>query len=266
MNKEIDVDALASMMGEENFVRPRKVKYPIVRLNGTKGKFQRLDVEKEKYSEPKDVGQMFEGVIIGVRSQLGFISVSKAKGASKGTTKILTSSEYDLPTDRIRVWESINGSTSVIGEGTPAEMREKIQSLRSKRILYMVVGDEIVQFQVKGSGLGYLFEYINEVQDKDMHLFEMFTRVEPVMETAESGMQYYAAHFVQGKRIEGEMLGKVAIKLEAFHDNLKKLRERYAKQGWNKGVNVVEESAGETEVVIDDSTQEPLGSLEDAMK
>jgi len=49
------------------------------------------------------------------------------------------------------------------------------------------------------------------------------TRIEPVQQEGELGA-YYAAAFTNAGQVSEEHLGEVAVKRQAFHENLKELR------------------------------------------
>jgi hypothetical protein len=217
----VNKDELAAMMGEENIVRPKMQQYPIIRLQGNKGEFMRLDVGKDGYEKPKAVGQIIEGEIIAVRRQLSEYS--------KNYTR--SSNEFDSPLNEIIVWE--RGATGGAGEifrGSYKDAREKFQTLRSRYLLYMMQGEDVVKVVVKGAGLKHLFEYLAELRKNDRHLFEVKTRIQPAQESNDAGMSYYAMHFSNAAEVDEVRLEGVAAKLKGFHEVLKQLREMYAKK------------------------------------
>jgi hypothetical protein len=215
----VNKEQLAEMMGEKNIVKPTQQQYPIIRMNGNKGVFLRLDVGKDGYEKPKEIGQIIEGSIIAVRRQLSEYN--------KNYTR--SSNEFDELTDEIIIWERDKGGSAEVFRGKPAEARQKFQLLRSRYHLYMLVNGELVKVVIKGAGLGNLFEYFHELKDSDLHVFEVNTRIEPAQETGELG-SYYATAFTNAGPVSEEHLGEVAIKLEAFHANLKELRASYQKK------------------------------------
>jgi hypothetical protein len=218
----IDKEKLAEMMGEKNIVRPAQQQYPIVRLQGTKGVFLKLAVGKDGYEDPKDLGQMLEGEIIAVRRQLSEYT--------KNYTR--SSNEFDEITDEVIVWERAKvGAGAEIFRGKQGEARQAYQGLRSRYWLYMLVNGDLVKVMVKGAGLGNLFEYFHELKDMHLHIFEVKTRIEPAFEKNDSGMEYYAMSFSNAGAVDEALLGQVAVKLQAFHENLKELREAYQKKG-----------------------------------
>lgn len=224
----VDKNALAEMMGEKNVMRPAQQQYPIIRLNGSKGHFVRLDVGADgKYEKPKEIGQLVEGEIIAVRRQLSEYN--------KNYTR--SSNEFDDLTDEIVVWERAKGTKAEqVFKGHYVDARKQFQQIRSRYHLYMLIKSELVKVVVKGAGLGNLFEYFHELKDENLHLFEVKTRIEPAHEEGELG-SYYATAFTNAGAVSEEHLGEVAVKLQAFHENLKELRAAYQKKAEDPGVD-----------------------------
>lgn len=224
----VDKDKLADMMGEKNLMRPAQQKYPMIRLHGNRGIFLRLDLGADgKYEKPKEIGQVVEGEIIAVRRQLG--SYSKVVSHS--------SNEFDELTDEIVVWEQAKGvKAQKVFTGHYQDARKQYPMLRSRYHLYTLIDSELVKVIVKGSGLGNLFEYFHELKDDNLHIFEVKTRIEPSQEEGELGT-YYATAFTNAGRVSEEHLGEVAVKLQAFHENLKALRAAYQKKAEDPAVD-----------------------------
>ena len=242
----VDKDKLAEMMGEKNVIRPSQQQYPIVRLQGNKGVFMRLDVGKDGYEDAKEAGQMMEGEIIAVRRQLSEYTKTYTR----------SSNEFDQLADDVILWErGKSGNGQEIFRGKPADARQEYQGLRSRYWLYMLSGGQLVKVMVKGKGLSNLFEYFHKLKDTDLHIFEVKTRIEPVHETNNSGMEYFAMVFTNVGAVSEARLGEVAETLQSFHKNLKELREAYQ----NKSVEPKAAGAGELPVINleDDAEPEP---------
>lgn len=223
----INKDQLAEMMGEKNIVRPAQQQYPIVRLNGNKGVFVRLDVGKDGYEKPKEIGQIVEGEIIAVRRQLSEYN--------KNFTR--SSNEFDELTDEVIIWERAKGvKAAQVFKGNYQDARKQFQQIRSRYHLYTLIHGELVKVVVKGAGLGNLFEYFHDLKDGNLHIFEVTTRIEPAQETGELG-SYYATAFTNAGAVSEERLGEVAVKLQAFHENLKELRAQYQKKAGEPSVD-----------------------------
>lgn len=223
----VDKEKLAKMMGEDKHIRPQPMRIPIVSLNGEKGVFKRLDVDAEgKYeAKNKDIGQLFEGVIIGIRLQLSEYTKQYKR----------SSNEYDSPMERVRVWEASTkkgSKMSQVVEGTPKEIREKkdYAGMRAIRWLYMVTQKgEVIKFRVRGSGLTGFFEYLKELGNSKTHTFEVLTRIQPNQQHNESlDKDYYAPHFEVARVLKEAEIEKIAPKMEAFHENLAALKATYA--------------------------------------
>jgi hypothetical protein len=217
----VDKEQLAEMMGEKNIVRPAQQQYPIIRLQGNKGVFMRLDIGADgKYEKPKEIGQVVEGEIIAVRRQLSEFTKQYTR----------SSNEFDELTDEIIVWERANGTKAQqVFKGHYQDARKKFQGIRSRYQLYTIIGGELVKVVIKGSGLGNLFEYFHELKDARLHIIEVKTRIEPAQETGELG-SYYATTFTNAGAVSEEHLGEVAVKLQAFHETLKEIRATYQKK------------------------------------
>ncbi len=223
----VNKDQLAEMMGEKNIVRPAQQQYPIIRLNGSKGVFVRLDVGKDGYEKPREIGQIVEGEIIAVRRQLSEYN--------KNYTR--SSNEFDELTDEIVIWERSKGTKGQqIFKGNYQDARKQFQQIRSRYHLYTLIKGELVKVIVKGGGLGNLFEYFHDLKDANLHIFEVKTRIEPSQETGELG-SYYATAFTNAGEVSEEHLGEVAVKLQAFHENLKELRAAYQKKAAEPSVD-----------------------------
>jgi hypothetical protein len=233
----VDKKRLADLMGEKQYMRARPLRVPIIRLCGKTGVFKRLDIGKDSYEKPTEIGKIVSGVVIGVRMQLTEYSKSVRR----------SSNEYDSPAERIIVWETVKDTREKIAEGSSEELREKYQKLRSLRWLYMIVNDEMVKFQVKGFGLSYLFEYFRNLNELGKHLFEVVTEIQPAMEEGELGT-FWAPHFAVSKDLSEKELEKVAPQLEALQSNISELKEQYASAKPSDGVDIVSDDG---EVIID---------------
>lgn len=248
-------EQLAEMMGEKQLLRPQAQKHPIIRLNGSKGVFMKLALGKDKtYEKPAEYGQMVEGVVIAVRMQLSEYTKDVRR----------QSNEYTSPKDTIRVWETIGGVRTQVAEGNQKDIREQYQGLRSRRQLYMVIGDDIVQLQVKGAGLTSLFEYFNELQQAGLHLFDVKTKVHAVQAENEGGISYYAAVFEQGASVSEEELKRIGPMLAHFHEQLKALADHYAASPADDVTVVADADA--TPDLASDLHDLPVIDLEDDIK
>jgi len=208
---------LSELMGESNIRKVVAIKLPIVRFNGLEGKFKKLELTSEGYADPKDVGQIIEGVIVGIRMQLAEYNKNYRRETN----------EYDAPSESVRLWERNDKSSFTLEDGLPVKLREKYQMLRSRRWLYMVINGELVKFMTKGSSLGYLFDYLNEFNSSE-HLFEFKTVMQPVQEEGKLG-KYWAVNFSRGPAVSEKEFEVVAKEMQRFHENRLELKKRYVK-------------------------------------
>lgn len=222
---EIDKELLADLIGEKELKRPKALNFSLVRLHGTKGNFVKVGLaDGGGYGASEDIGQAFKGVIVSVRRSLGSI---KSDRKTKKISYTRYSNEYDGNNDLIRIWETIQGTTARIGEGSYKEIRDKFQDLRSRWWLYMLDENrEIIKFQVKGAGLGNLFDYFRELDEAGKHIFEVETLINPSEEEGELG-KYFATVFSIGEEVKGERLALVALKIQELSKNFKEIKERY---------------------------------------
>jgi len=215
----MDKNKLAELMGEKTFMRPTQEKYPIINLNGETGIFVKSDLEEDgKYGEKQEVGNVVEGVIIAVRQQLSEWTKNYQR----------SSNEYDSGNDKVVVWETAKGVRTKMAEGSIKELRENYQGLRSVYLLYALIGNEVIKIKVRGAGLSNLFPYFNELRDAGKHLFEVKTQLQPSQMTNESlKKNYWAPVFFNAGDVSEEEMEKVAARMEAFHSNLKALKQSY---------------------------------------
>lgn len=218
--QQYDEEKLAELMGESNIMQPKVPPVPIVRLNGDKGVFVRLDVSAEGgYEDGKEAGQMLRGVIIAVRQQLGEYTKNLRR----------QSNEYDSALEGIRVFEYPKGAAKfTCAEGTPKQVREKLPGLRSRRWVYMFMQGKVIKLQVKGSGLKHWFDYLNDLQKSKTRLFKVITELQPAKEENDSGKSYWALTFRNVGPVPDERMPEIATALQEFHDALRAMKSRYA--------------------------------------
>lgn len=214
----VNKEDLAKAMGEENLRRPMALKLPAISLNGSKGTFVRRNPAEKKGDkwEKKEIGQTFNGVIVRVR-----LSLSEYNPNYRRETN-----EYDNIKEKAMLWETNAGVRSKIAEGTPEELRKAYPNLRARRILYLVVNDELVKLTVKGSGLGKLFKYFQEF-GSNQHLFEFYTEFHPSKEENKAGMGYWALQPLRGAKLTDAELESIAGHITNVSENLKRFKEFY---------------------------------------
>lgn len=216
----IDKKALAEMMGEDvggsSGILPN---YPLVSLHGEKGYFRQLRVDEKTgmYIKPQEkIGQAVSGIVVAVRMQLSEYTKSFRRFTN----------EYSTPRDHLRLFEVSGGNRVKLMEGTEKEIREKYQGLRSHRWLYMLVGERVVKYRVKGGGFTRYFEYLRDLKKEQKHLFEVETMIEPEqVHNDDLDKDYYIPHFKAVRELPEEV---IEIQIAPVIKELKSLFESAA--------------------------------------
>ncbi|MFW6173533.1 MAG: hypothetical protein ACOC5T_07305 [Elusimicrobiota bacterium] len=211
----INKEELAELSGENDTMKPGKTFYPSLRINGNKGHLyieRRDDETEETFRE--NIGEEEKGV---------FLVVTKKLFRFDKERYFWTPEYRGRNTDTV-LFKSEDGKTTKIDEGMSRELKEK-ENLKTMYVIYMLrEDDEVVKLQVKGKGLGSLFEYFDE---KDSHMFETVTKIGTEVEEGKLG-EYYYLTFEQGEAVED--LENVAEKIKSITSELDELEDYYEEQ------------------------------------
>lgn len=220
---------LSDMMGEGMVKKPKIMKFPIIKLHGNKGIFTRMDLDKEgNYLRDKqEIGKVFEGVIVGMRAKL----VAKNPKAKLS----METNEFDGNNEVVKLWDYKDGKSLNIMTGTVKEIRDKYQTLKYQKMVYMVSGGEMIKLVVKGGSLGNLFDYMNSFPT-GKHAFEYKTIIKPEEKTGDLGI-FYAMTFSK-EDIEEDP--KTIELMERFHENRIALKNNYVVEEKPKDLPVVD--------------------------
>jgi hypothetical protein len=217
----IDKKQLAEMMGEGEHLRPKLDKYTIVSLNGNDGLFYSRKIGDDgSYSKKAEsMGQNVQGVIIAIRMQLSEYNPKFRRSTT----------EYDKVNEKLKLFETRDGKTSQISEGSVAQLREQYPNLRAIRWMYMLVegGSKIIKVRIKGGSLTGFFDFLKELDTVHRHTFEVVTEMNPVSLRNESlGKDYYAIKFSIKKDVdEAVMESTIAPKMTEFHSKLSDMKK-----------------------------------------
>lgn len=232
--EKINIDKLSEMSGER-FSKPPRITYPYLKFNGNTGLFTKLSRNQDGSLKAIAVKEPVKGVILRIRRRLQF----KNKDTS------LYSNEHDSPREELALFERKKGTgTKTIGTGNNQAMREKYPDLKVQKILYMMVGKEVLRFPIKTTALKSLFDYFTKFKS-DEHLFEYETEIVKHQETGPAGNSYWVLDF---KKLDKIDVNKgVASKIQEIANAIEESDSLYKE---------VAKSAAEKESTEDDETPE----------
>ena len=221
-----DESKLNEAMNESEHVRPAAEQIPIIKLEGNKGVFTKRSVGEDGYEPVKEMGQTFSGVIVGIRMSLNFF----------GKKYQLNTPEYGKTTDPTILFrrQGKGGKGKKIDEGAAFSLKVRHEELREQRILYMLIGKELVKFQLKGAGLSHWFALLKELAKRKLHTYQVVVKLDPSAErNEEMGKDYFAPNFTIERELTDEAIEKTIapqiLKLKEQFDALSKFQTSRAK-------------------------------------
>ena len=241
MNK----DELSKLSGEENYKQPPKLDLPIVKIHGRKGDYRLSDKENEK-----SLGKEISGIVLKIRRSYSFYS----------KTRQLFSNESDTQSSNFALFEGFESkkgerSYNKIDEGTGKELKERHPELKTTQVLYFLLAPDmqLVKLQIKGSGLGNLYEYLQNL-GKDEHIFSLITVLNSEKKIDQQEIPYYSPTFAKGKELDEEEEKKMEYNLRMIAEKLGKIEE-YNKERF--GSKVSKEKISTPEIKAIDADNEP---------
>jgi hypothetical protein len=221
-----DESKLNEAMNESEHVRPAAEQIPIIKLEGNKGVFTKRSVGEDGYEPQKEMGQTFSGVIVGIRMSLNFF----------GKKYQLNTPEYGKTTDNTILFrrQGKGDKGKKIDEGSAFSLKVRHEELREQRILYMLVGKELVKFQCKGAGLSHWFALLKELGKKKLHTYNVVVKLDPNAErNEEMGKDYFAPNFTIERELTPEAIEKTIapqiLKLKEQFDAISRFQTSRAK-------------------------------------
>ena len=215
---------LEKLSGEDNVMSKPTYNLPIIRFNGTGGKFYKNIVNNEGNKEKIDLGESIKGTMMKIR-------------------RVLTSftSDYSMSTNEHNSWRDTvslfqmkktdKGWKRSYVETSPVKvLREKYQNLKMNQVVYFLLepDKEVVKLILKGKGLGNLFKFYEEIDGKkDEHIYHFLIEIGATLEEGPLGT-YYANTFTRLQEVEDMDL--VAKELREVADNLAKIESYYESQ------------------------------------
>jgi len=223
--KELEINALSSMSGEQHVRRAPRMDLPIVRLHGRKGYFLKITKDEKEQTQTEDFGTSLSGVILKVRRLL--VHFTK-KGESYYTY------EHDHPQSQTALFLREKGKRAqLVDEGKASEIRERHAFLRTNQTLYFMLDTgETIRLTVKGASLGAkeksggMYDYFATFK-KDEHIFEYKTIVRPNLVKDDRVGDYYSMIFERGEKLED--LTSVANQIKILSDIFIERENRFEK-------------------------------------
>ena len=216
----MDKSKWAKMSGEDNIKSAPKYIVPTIRLNGKEGSFIKAFVNEKGEFEKRELGFQLEGVFLKIRRS--YFSFSK--------TNRLFTNEHNSFKDHITLFEAkelkTGWKTSMIDSGDCKTIREKFPELKMMQSIYFLFGGEVVKLQVKGKGLGNLFNYWQEF-GADEHTFEVMTSLNSVKESNSLGT-FFAMTFEKARVLDDEEMELVGKKIEEVSETIEKIENFYS--------------------------------------
>ena len=199
-NREINWDELGELSGE-NTVKQIRYVVPVLKFNGSTGKFGLLTADSEGNLIPEEIGEEVEGVILKIRRV--FTAFVKTPG---GTIRYFTN-EHNSWKDSLVLFERRQDAPKplAIDEGMIKELRTKYPELRLRQNLYFLFKDQIVKLGVRGKSLSSLFDYYNAFGPRE-HLCQFVTKIQCHEETNEGGLTYWVMDFLKDRTSEPEIV------------------------------------------------------------
>lgn len=213
----INKEELAELSGENDTVKPSRTFYPSLRVNGNEGHLyiERIDEETEERVREK-IGETTKGIFLVVTKKL--FKFEKQR--------YFWTPEYRGRNAETVLFKSEDGNTSKIDEGMSKDLKES-ENLKTMYIIYMLKGDgEVVKLQVKGKGLGSLFDYFDE---KENHMFEVITKIGTDKEQSQLGDYFYLT-FERDSVVAEDKMEKVAEKIRKITNELDEAEEFYEEE------------------------------------
>lgn len=203
-NKNIDLDKLAEMSGEAS-VRRFRYQVPVLKFNGSTGKFSLLtqdDSGKWKATPVKKEG--IEVVVLKVRRVL-----ASYEKLPDGTGLRTFTNEHNSWKDTLTVFEMRKGDTKprMMDSGSSQDIRNKFPELRLRQSIYCLYKNDVVKLLVRGKSLSALFDYYKEFEAKE-HIFQFVSQLDIHSETNEGGLEYYVMDWKKGPKSDINVVAK----------------------------------------------------------
>lgn len=251
---EEKLNELAEKSGEKNVKPAPRLNADRIRLQGKDGIYLRKTFTDEG-KKVTEVGDELEGVMLRVRqSYFRF-----------GDKYLIFTNEHNSRFENVSVFQKNKlkdgsyGDTVFLKEAPADAVREK---MKLKKIIYLLKypEKEIVKLQVKGAGLGPLFDYFSEFPG-DEHIFQYLTSMGMSQETSDLG-DYYAMTFQKERELEDDEMELVAEKIDEIFQVIqyrKQQRQEAEKQAEQERKEVDREAPPKKEDEVPIVEEEEIG-------
>lgn len=243
MQKEDLRAKLAGQFGG-NMEKAPKYNLPIIRLNGTDGKYT-MTTYTDGESKQEELGEVIEYTIIKNRKKL--------EDYNNG----LSTSEYSQNGVITTLFLNSDGKYSKEAVGTAADLRKKYTTLKTHEILYVIYEGEVCRLIVKGSSSSKYYEFLEQHKEDGTHLYEYKTisEVESAPNPKKRNSKYYFMSFKKGKESD---LEKVSEKMDEVDAELKKIDDYNTKQVSGQAVKPMNENKIDDFVKDDEITDKDI--------
>lgn len=207
------VERLAKLSGEGQGRAP-KYTVPLIRFNGNEGSFRTVDLD---FKEETPIEKPVNVIILKKRKVLSSFS----------PTASYFTNEYSSPNQTVNLYKNIDGTVTFEKAGMPVDLRQEFQALRTKEVLYVLYGGAVHKLEVKGGSLGDYYDYLNLLQEEDLHSFQVVTSISSVKTENESKFKYHKMTFTKGEATD---LNEITPHMEKVVAELEKVDDYFAQK------------------------------------
>ena len=247
----MNTDEMELYTGENYYRKTKRLDLPELSLNGQRGVFKKGESLRKKGGEGWQ-SEEIQGEVSGV-----FLRIRKILKDYKSE---MWTPEFNSNTDEINLFQGFGKGRVILDSGKASEIRTKYKSLRTHQIVYFLMNNnEIVRLIVKGASFGSekksdktvsFYDYLSSFIG-DEHVWQYYTKLEPVKEVSTLGT-YYAIHFERGNKLNDEELEIVKNESKKIHESIVSLDADVKKQNENR-----EPLPKEKDETIDTEQKEP---------
>lgn len=224
MSNEFNRDELVALAGGS----PTKAKFkvPLIKFNGSTGKFQLLPLVDGKYDALESLPDNLEMVILRPRRQYAAFEKEGEVGLS------YYSSEHNTWEDVVTLFrKEKGGKAKVVGTDTGAALREIYPTIRLNAVLYVLFNGEVHKLVAKGMSRKNFTTYRDKLAADNKMLFDYVTKISSKQE-AGTGFSYSVMNFDAGAETKLEEIGTF---IQLVGTSLNQVDEQYAKAKNSRG-------------------------------